>query len=158
MIDCNFVVAVIFFCGAMFHAMMIWNDIEKKEILDCQKMRRHLAFVCINFTLGLLVLFQVWWTFIPMTLLLIQQWDSHGRDIYEKFRSEREVDWSSVITIIALTVSWKILIRQKNKTFFQKKQIKDFCSFFEFINFICLAYGFVLCRCNQSPSLSDLRT
>lgn len=101
-------VANVFFVGMVFHVIKIWLETSA----SASTIRRHALFVLIDAMFVVLVLLRVWWTYIPFALFLVQQWWSHGQDIYEKALREKDVDWTSVLTIVALTFAWIALTMQ----------------------------------------------
>jgi hypothetical protein len=103
-----------FLLGALFHAIQIEEQLgflsrdDRPFSISCAQIRRHILFILVDGIFATLVFLDVWWTYIPLTCLLLQQAWSHGQEICQSAR-ERRVDWLGIVAMVTLTVCLLVL-------------------------------------------------
>ena len=102
-------------CVAIYHGLAIFYPALEKAVYGAGwrpgfPPRRHLAFAFIGVTLAFLLLRRPKWLLLPYIVLVIQQFNGHGRNIWRLWTRFGLVSWAEVGLLVGFVVIGAMLV------------------------------------------------
>jgi hypothetical protein len=102
-------------CVAIYHGLAIFYPALEKVVYGAGwrpgfSPRRHLAFAFIGVTLAFLLLRRPKWLLLPYIVLVIQQFNGHGRNIWRLWTRSGLVSWAEVGLLVGFIVIGVMLV------------------------------------------------
>ena len=109
------IAALAIFCAAIYHGLAFFFPALEKAVYGAAWLpgyppRRHLAWVAIFTTLAWLLLRRPKWLLLPYTVMVVQQFNGHGHNIWRLWTQSGLVSWVEVGLLAGYIVIGVMLI------------------------------------------------
>jgi len=106
--------AAAFFFAALYHlAAIAVPRFGAMAYPTTYPLCRHLLFIAINTSFGVVFLRRPTWLIWPYTLLVLQNFNEHGVAAWTLWQRESRIDWVSVVTVVGTTLGLVLVIAER---------------------------------------------